>query len=441
MRFFRIRIDRSQVDFLLSSTPLVALTALGQIVYIFTLPLVGHLFEVSDFGLFTIYMAVVNIAAPLINLKYDGSLFSSGSDDELAARLHLCLVTCLFTTLVGVFFAVTALIFARPMDAAFGLLIATLPIGAGLSGLWDVASAFAIRTGEIRRLGVARLLQPLVLAVSHVLLGVAAFGPSGLLAGSILSYCVYSGYIFSGPRLRLILRKSLEHSLSQAKSMSREQASFPKMLAPAQLLTLGVSNLPSAAIGMFFGPTIAGLYGLAYRIVVAPVQIVCMPIGNVLTSHICGPSPRMSVVYSAMAAALALVSLPLLLLALASPAVSDLLLPPKWIEISRYISILAIGASLQALALPFYDSYAALHRQAARLKLEVSRFVAVSLGLFVPVVLAATPTDAVALMVATNTLSYLVMFLDGLTAIRRRIRTHHHRGTAGVGSGPAAPKV
>ena len=50
---------------------LSALTALGQASFVIALPVLSRLYTPSDFGLFTIYLSIVNIGGPIVGLKFE----------------------------------------------------------------------------------------------------------------------------------------------------------------------------------------------------------------------------------------------------------------------------------------------------------------------------------------------------------------------------------
>ena len=192
---------------------------------------------------------------------------------------------------------------------------------------------------------------------------------------------------------------------------------------PAHLLTLGAANFPAIAISALFGPVVAGYYGLAYRIVAAPVQIICMPIGNVLTGNLSRREASSSIVYGVIVAVVFLVSLPVLIVGLSSEFVADLLLPPKWVEISHYIGVLAFSSAIQAVAFPFADSFALYRKQALRLRLEAARFILVASGLMFSAMAGTTALVSVKWMVAANTIGYAFLLFFAVRTIQQHLST------------------
>ena len=424
---FLARFDSEHRVFFNKAFSLTALTAVGQLTYPLALPLIGYLYSVADFGVFTIYMAIVNIVAPFINLKFEGALYASQTNRNSAAILRLSVTTVLISTLLLTFLL---FMFQESLSAA-GLdvlptIVWFLPLGMLLSGTWDVATAWAVRTGHIKTLGIARFSQPVTLTATHLLFGWLGWGTAGLLVGSIIAYLVYIGMIF----LRALnlghiyqMRRVQWHELV---ALAKHERHFPYFTMPAQWLTLILVNTPQLLVGVFYGKEIAGLYGLAYRIVAAPLRIISMPLSNILMSYLSDheKEKRMSIVYLTLALAVGLVSMPITVIGQLSPFYVPIILPEKWAAIDGYIALLAISAAFQALAVPFVDTYSLLKRQKARLTIDVIRIPLV-IGSFVTAALSdLAPLPAITILVLFNAAGFLIMLVDAVVHVRRYVSTN-----------------
>ncbi len=423
------RFDAEHSKFFKGAFLLTALTGLGQLSYPLALPIIGHLYTVEAFGVFTIYMAIVNISSPLISLRYEGALYSCETDQLKALHLRLILSVAAFTTVFWTMAFLAVEVFVAEEQASIMRQMALfIPLGMFLGAGWDVATAWAVQANELRRLSYARMSQPLVLTASHLIFGWIGWGAEGLLLGSMLSYITYAAILFA-PRSNWKMFGALKRfSRAQVVSLAKEERHFPLYLAPSQLLTLLIANLPQLTIGFLFGQAAAGLYGLAYRLVAAPVQIVCMPLGNALTSHIANRDqlPRMSMVYLTIAIAFAAVSVPVLGIGLLSSWIVPWLLPAKWAGLEAYLLILAFGAATQALAVPFYESYSLLRRQREKLLIDVGRFGAVAAGLFIPALLQISVLPTITILVAASAIGFLYVTYDASRSAKGFIQQRAH---------------
>src|SRR5580693_5800488 len=91
---------------------LSALTALGQASFVIALPVLSRLYTPSDFGLFTIYLSIVNIGGPIVGLKFESALYAARTKQEAGITLALSILT--ITIMSGVA-AVALFIFSRQL--------------------------------------------------------------------------------------------------------------------------------------------------------------------------------------------------------------------------------------------------------------------------------------------------------------------------------------
>ena len=148
-----------------------------------------------------------------------------------------------------------------------------LPAGMVLSGAWSLSSAWAVRVEASSTLGLARLVQPLLMTALQLAAG--AIAPSGvaLLAAHLVSHLVYSSFIGRSELTRADLAVMRALRPKQLVALALRNRNFPFLALPAQVSSLSVSNLPPIILSWFYGAGVAGHYGVAYRLVIAPLTI------------------------------------------------------------------------------------------------------------------------------------------------------------------------
>ncbi len=72
---------------------LSSMTAVGQMTFVIALPLLARLFTPADFGLFTVYLSIVNICGPIAGMKFElralsGAIPRARPADPGAGDLH-----------------------------------------------------------------------------------------------------------------------------------------------------------------------------------------------------------------------------------------------------------------------------------------------------------------------------------------------------------------
>ena len=355
---------------------LSALTAAGQLSFVVALPVLSRLYTPTDFGIFTIYLSIVNIGGPLVGLKFDSAIFAARTRREAAATLALSLLTIVVMTS---FAAVALFVFSDEVAALAGhsarRIQIILPLGLLLSGAWSTSSAWAIKSEATATLSIARFGQPALMTLLQLAagLGTAAGGVSLVLA-HLVSHLSYSGFIF----LRTLSRRDFDDVdfwrwRSLALHANRNRA-FPSFVLPAQISALSVSNLPPLLLSLVYGAEIAGHCGIAYRLVSAPLTIASMPLGAIFTSVVSrSPSPATTdrLARKVFISNVFLVSLPVLALGAVAPTLAPVALGGHWARAGQIVAAFALLGAAQSLAAPFTEITSIFRSQVLRMTIEV----------------------------------------------------------------------
>jgi O-antigen/teichoic acid export membrane protein len=405
---------------------LSGLTAAGQASYLLALPLLSRLFSPADFGLFTVYLSVVNILAPIAGLRFELALFSTIDGNGARVIVRLVLTTLLVMTLIA-----TGLVTfgSHRLGSESGHAIQTtlifLPFGIFLRGLSDCATAWAIGSGSLRTLAIASFAQPFLLAVLQAVFGLMHLGATFLVLAYIGSYAAYAAVVFTRTMSREDVVGIFGAPLREIWRMARANIKFPLFTMPATLITLLISNMPPLLIGSLFGPDAAGQYGVAYRVAVGPITVICTPLNNIFTSE-ASRSSDPAVVRTAMrivaAASLALVAIPILIFGLFAPYLAAFALGPHWHLAGNIAAALSVMAAAQALTSPFSDVTSIYRRQEVRLIVDALRFCLVCPPIVWTVYAGWDTLSTVRLMAAGGTVGFVINLAASLLILRGAVR-------------------
>jgi O-antigen/teichoic acid export membrane protein len=354
---------------------LSALTALGQASFVIALPVLSRLYTPSDFGLFTIYLSIVNIGGPIVGLKFESALYAARTKQEAGITLALSVLT--ITIMSGVA-AVALFIFSRQLMGTLNpgaqWIAWYLPFGLLLAGMWSASSAWAVKSEAISTLGIARLVQPAAMTGMQLVAGLTVPASGVILIGAhLISHAAYSIFIFSRTitwsDLSMLVPNRWTVVLRHAKAQSR----FPLYVLPAQISFLAVSNLPPLLLSLFYGAEIAGYCGVAYRLVAAPLAVASLPLGAIFTSVISRLPDGTVVVPLArrvFLASLFFVAVPILLFGAFAPAFAPAVLGDRWLNTGQIIAAFALIGAAQSLAVPFMEVTSIFRAQALRFVIE-----------------------------------------------------------------------
>jgi PST family polysaccharide transporter len=137
----------------------------------------------------------------------------------------------------------------------------------------------------------------------------------------------------------------------------REIAGFSARAFAAGVLINSVSrNIDNLLIGRFQGPQALAFYGLAYRLLLLPVQLASTTVGAVLFpafAKVADNRAALAAEMSRATRALATVSLPVMaLIAAAAPQLVELIFGSHWSPAIPITQVLAIAGALQAIYQP-----------------------------------------------------------------------------------------
>ncbi|WP_191060956.1 lipopolysaccharide biosynthesis protein [Geminicoccus harenae] len=266
-------------------------TLAAQALVIAITPLLTRLYTPADFGVLAVFTAVVSITGAVTNLRYETAIPLDGRDEDAAATFLAALLTGVATTCLVAL--VIVLLGDRLVEAANvpGLqpLLWAIPLGTLGMAFYNATNLWAVRRQAFRAVAFSKLAQFACMAAWQLLHGWLAKGPAGLVVGQALGQP--AGIVnfirsFDADDRRL-LRSTRMAAIRRALVRHRR---FPLLLTPSLLLNTSAKMLPAVFLATLYGPVVAGQFGLAQRVVLAPVRLLGMSIGQAYL----GAAPRLA---------------------------------------------------------------------------------------------------------------------------------------------------
>ena len=404
---------------------LTGLTAAGQLMFVLAMPLLSRLFTPADFGLFTVYLSIVNIFGPIIGLKFESGLYAANTHEQARSMLGLAIATMSLVALsIASFFPLVDGHLSGTFGAAIAKIGFLLPIGIFLSGMWSTTSAWAIKSGAISTLSIARFLQPALMTALQLAAGLAHLPGITMVIAHLVSHATYGVFILA----RSLNKDDWKHLFSLSIPLllkhAREQIKFPLFTMPAQVSMLMGSNLPPILIGLIFGMDKAGYCGIAYRLVTAPISIVSLPLGHVFTSEVSRDrslSHLQRLGTRIFIASLFIVVVPMLIGGIIAPHVAGHLLGSRWAATGEVIFAFSIFGAVQAITTPFTEITSIYRLQVLRFFVEISS----AMFVFIPLGLSAldgwTFKSTIWIMSISGAFGLAIGFAFVCTVLRRRL--------------------
>ncbi|HWM61949.1 MAG TPA: hypothetical protein VNN98_07345 [Rhizomicrobium sp.] len=396
--------------------------ALGQSVSILLSPVLTRVFSPQQFGILSVYTAILSIIVVMASLRYEMTLPLAACDEDAINLAAVCGCALVATTAVLALAAFTfpiswarliwpTALSARRVHIYSGMLV----LGFFCLGAYYIVLYMATRQGAYRAIANTRVGQGVVGPLSQIGMGLAHLGGHGLVLGSIIGQ---SAGTFGLLRKVLQGRDDLLKAVSWRRmtALAARYRRFPLIASWAALLDLaGGNQLLYLLVSVQFSPRIAGFIFLAERIVARPLAIVGTSIlqvflgeaGKTVSSD---PAKLKSRFYQVTTRQFGLALVWIVTANLLAAALFPLAFGAKWSEGVVYLQAMSLGYLIQAVVLPVFHTLQIMEKQALAAIWQVGRLVTVTAGFALCVQLNVSAPWTIFCYSATQAASCLVLF-------------------------------
>lgn len=372
----------AQGGFLKAVSVLVGGTAFAQLIGFLCLPFLTRLYSPEDYSILGVYIAMVSILSVISCLRFDIAIPIPQQEDEGKALLLLALLSNTIFFIVLYF----ALLLIHPFIQDFKIIkqlsywIWLVPFGVYISGLYSALQYWATRHKRFKDIARTRMTQAVFGNGTSLATGAIWGGFWGLILGQILN--------FSGGLIKLAISAKKDLSLvksSPLKDTFSKYSNFPKYSTFEALANTSAIQLPLIIIASFvIGPEV-GYLMMAMKVLAIPMGLIGSAISQV---YLANANQYLSngelykytkeIVYKV----LKIVTIPFILLALASPFVFTWVFGEKWENLGTYILYMIPWFFMQILVSPVSMSLHLINKQKVALLLQILGFILRVLFLF-----------------------------------------------------------
>ena len=248
---------------------------IGQGLLVASTPFLTRLYTPEDFGLFAVFGAFTSILVTMVALRYE---YAIPLEQNERTALALVSATGLLSLAFSLLLCPVVLVWGPSLAQLLGLpaltpLLWLLPPCLLLWGLGSALGFWSVRQGTFRLNGASRIIHHGTQAGGQLGFGLMGTGSAGLVVGYALGYLARFVHLAVAlPRAEL--RQFFRPSLGEIGQVLRRHWRFPAFATSAAALHAASAMLPTVGIAMLYGPAMAGLYGLAQRVVALPLRLV-----------------------------------------------------------------------------------------------------------------------------------------------------------------------
>jgi O-antigen/teichoic acid export membrane protein len=346
-----------QNEFFKNVATLISGTTFAQAFSIVIYLVLSRIYSEEDFGVFGLYMNILNITIIFSTAKYELSILLPKSDRESVNLLGLSNLIS-----IGV-----SLVLLLPVLLCNGQIcrwlgseeISTwlyfIPLSTLLVGLFQSLRNFSNREKRYRLIAGANIVQSLGNSLLKLGLGLALVGAAGLIFGVVFGQL--AGFlVFFVVHIRTNRKKAGWLKPAEMKRLGKQYSMFPRFSMWQGLINNLSGALPVFIFSSYFSTAIAGIYTFGYMVLYRPVNLVANAFYQVMFQRFVEKQHRQSPILPEVRLfikrAIQVLIIPFVVTGIFAPGIFDFLFGEKWIEAGRYAQIMLPWIFMVSLAMP-----------------------------------------------------------------------------------------
>lgn len=263
-------------------------TALAQVIMFGASPVLSRLYEPAAFGQYALLSLGLSLITVLATGKYEIAVLLPEADDEAFA---LMLLACAIAALVSCLAVLGTLawLWTWGPDVWLGQHGAArywlVPLAAAMvmfSAWQAVFFVWLNRRRRYRAISMCRITHAAVMVVAQIGLAATVGGLLGLQLGTVVGIAaclLVQAVILRNDTLPPLPGRAL------IARMARTHANLPQHSIPTDLIGTLLAQFPVFFLGTKFSDSTVGLYSLAQRTLLAPMQLISNSVGEVFRSQ------------------------------------------------------------------------------------------------------------------------------------------------------------
>lgn len=328
-----------------SGARLLSGSLVAMLIYVGLTPFLSRLYDAAEFGAFGLYVSLVSIGTVIAALRYENAVVLPSSD-EVAIALVRVSAFCIagISTLLALASAILYFSDLREFGSTRSIL-PWLALGVLFAAAYQLFTFWRVRRSQYQTISSTRITRSAGGGLAQLMFGFAGAGVIGLIVGQLIGQLAALWSIRK--RVDAVDDALIGRPIWGARetSAAREYKNFPIYDLPQATLNSLSQQVPVLLLTTLVGPTSAGLFVMASRVLMLPVTMAGQSVRPVLlkgSSDAKNAGERITPVVGKALTVLALLSLPgAVLLMISAPAAFAWVLGEDWRESGLYAAILA----------------------------------------------------------------------------------------------------
>ncbi len=396
----------------------------ARLITILLTPVITRLYTPDEYGIYNIFMSVIGISGALATLRYSVTIPIVKEEKVADNLLKLCFV---ITVVLSIIWVLIITIFGDSIANHFNNgnvrpFLWLIPIAFLGKGIYEALNNWAIRYRDFKLITRTRLSQSISSSIIKIGLGLFKFNSLGLLIGYIVNETAGITNILS----KLIKKRPLifkEFSFSEIKSAAIRYKRFPLVQSWSQLLLSTGAQLPILLLGVYYGSSVVGIFGLANTMIRLPMDLIGQSVSQVYFGEISNlgkdNSRKIYNLTVSLIKRLFIVGIfPISLITLLGPWIFSLVFGSEWYDAGIYARLLSVYVLFAFISAPVANIFNLYERMGIQLNLNIFRLILVAGVFFVCGYLKLTPIYTIAIYSVSMTSYYLFLIIRIIRLIR-----------------------
>jgi O-antigen/teichoic acid export membrane protein len=344
-------------EFFKNVATLISGTTLAQAFSVIIYIVLSRIYTEEDFGVFGLYMNILNIVVIFSTARYDQAILLPKSDKESMNLLGL-------SGLISVGVSLVLLLLLVPLNDTICRWLGSneistwlyfIPLSTLLVAWFTILKNHANRDKKYRLIAGANIGQSVGNSLTKLGLGFLVAGAAGLICGVVFGQL--AGFlVFFAIHLPTLRMRGSWLSFSEMRRLGRKYSQFPKFNMWQALINNLSAAFPVFIFSSFFSTTIAGFYTFGFMIIHRPLHLVGNAFYQVLFQRFVEKShnkePILPELYLFIRRALQVMLVPFILMGIFAPEIFGFVFGENWTEAGVYARFMLPWIFMVGLAMP-----------------------------------------------------------------------------------------
>lgn len=346
-----------QNEFFRNVATLISGTTLAQVFSVIIYLVLSRIYTEEDFGVFGLYMNILNITIIFSTAKYELSILLPKSDKESVNLLGLSGMISITVSLVLLLMVVilNGTISGWLGSDEISRWLYFIPLSTLLVGLFQSFRNYSNREKRYRLIAGANITQSLGNSLVKLGLGLVLVGAAGLIFGVVFGQLV--GFlVFLFVHFRSNRQKAGWIRVDEMRRLGRKYSLFPRYNMIQGVINNLSGALPVFIFSSYFSMAIAGFYTFGYMVIYRPVNLVANAFYQVMYQRFVEKqhqgAPILREIYLFVRRTIQWLFIPFVVFGFVAPQLFDFLFKENWMEAGRYAQIMLPWIFMVSLVMP-----------------------------------------------------------------------------------------